>query len=143
MSDRASTRARRTTDGRAGRQLERAAVWSLVGWGLTAAGGTFAGQFGPHSTVSGLATDPFVVGCVVLTLVGVVGFARTGAGVGASTILALGPVSGLAVVEVGWTVAPRLALLALGVTVVAAASLGGVGVAAARITGASWAEHTR
>jgi FtsH-binding integral membrane protein len=129
----------RATDGRAGRRLERAAVWSLVGCGLAFAGSTAVGWSGPVGTVSMAATDPFVIGCVVLTLVGVVGFARTGAGGGPSIILAFGPMCGLALSQVGWGVDPRLA----GAAGVAAVLIGGVGVAAARITGASRSDRAR
>mgnify|MGYP006866543116 CR=1 FL=1 len=48
-------------DKRSERRLERAAVWSLVGCGLTFAGGTLVGQFRPVDTVSALAADPFVI----------------------------------------------------------------------------------
>jgi FtsH-binding integral membrane protein len=118
-------------------------VWSLVGCGLTFAGGTLVGQSGPVDTVSALAADPFVVGCVVLTLVGVTGFARTGAGVGVSILLALGPTSGLTLSQIGWAVDPRLAVIAVGATVVAAVLIGGIGVATARIAGASRSKRAR
>jgi FtsH-binding integral membrane protein len=133
----------RATNERAGRRLERAAAWSLVGCGLTFAGGTLVGQSEPVDAVSGAATDPFVVGCVVLTLVGVVGFARTGAGGGPSTLLALGPVSGLALSQVGWGVDPRLAVVVTAATVGTAALLGGVGVVTARVADASHPERAR
>jgi len=124
-------------DKRSERRLERAAVWSLVGCGLTFAGGTLVSQFRPVDTVSALAADPFVIGCVVLTLVGVVGFARRGAGVGVSILLALGPMCGLTLSQLGWTVGSRLAVIAVGATVVAAVLIGSIGVATARIAGAS------
>lgn len=127
-------------DKRSGRRLERAAVWSLVGCGLTFAGGTLVGQSGPVDTVSVLATDPFVVGCVVLILVGVAGFARTGAGVGASTLLAVGPTSGLTLSQIGWTVDTRLAVIAVGAAVVAAVLIGGVGISIARFVDRSRSE---
>ena len=133
----------RAADKRSERRLERAAVWSLVGCGLTFAGGTLVGQFRPVDTVSALAADPFVIGCVVLTLVGVVGFARRGAGVGVSILLALGPMCGLTLSQLGWTVGSRLAVIAVGATVVAAVLIGGIGVATARITGASRSERAR
>jgi hypothetical protein len=130
-------------DKRSGRRLERVAVWSLVGCGRTFAGGTLVGQSEPVNAVSRAATDPFVVGCVALTLVGVVGFTRTGAGIAVSTLLALGPVSGLALSQIGWTVGSRLVVIAVGASVVAAVLIGGIGVATARIAGASRSKRAR
>jgi hypothetical protein len=79
----------------------------------------------------------------VWSLVGVVGFARTGAGVETLTLLAVGPMCGLMVSQLGWTVGSRLAVIAVGAAVVAAVLIGGVGVATARITGASRSERAR
>jgi hypothetical protein len=44
---------------------------------------------------------------------------------------------GLTLSQLGWTVGSRLAVIAVGATVVAAVLIGGIGVATARITGAS------
>jgi hypothetical protein len=79
----------------------------------------------------------------VLTLVGVVGFAQTGAGGGPSTLLALGPVNGLALSQVGWGVDPRLAVVVTAATVGTTALLGGVSVVTARVADASHPERAR
>jgi hypothetical protein len=113
------TGASRTRLGRHG--VERAAVWSAVGFALSVVAFRALDALGTLGPLGGVRPAWVAGGCAAVTAVGTVAFARVGGGSLPCVLLAYGPFSGILLETVGPTI--RLGQGG-GVTVDAAAGTG-------------------